>query len=571
MPNALAGVYASDEVIVDAVHLDVTDVGLESLGSVVPLLAPTDLPVDAIGDEGGWWCFNYVYDVSGLIVDIAFDDVQITPNTGYLDADLVINVAVNSESDPFSLYTELACIPSDCDGWVEPFEVNAHTTIALDVIPLEDGTPGLDVIIGDFEVEYELSSDATYLEDCPLGTTIEVLDWFGLDVVSLILDALSSTLDETVSDLAPELESTIESAFSAAVIAQDLDLQGKTVSLAIQPGDIEIKPDGMRISMDGFTDVDRTDICIADWDDGTFEAVESASPPIGQTSDGVTPNHAANVFLSDNFGNQLLYSVWKTGLLCYTVDDELGFPIDTSILGLLAGDAFKELFPDAKPMTIVTQPKKPPTLAYAGENDVNILVDDLGLDFMAELDYRKARVLSMDLKVNAGVDLEFDGTTGSLGVNIDLGSDAINGTVGSNDFAPDSTSNIEESFGSVFNGLVGGLIGDMVGDISFNIPGFSGIGITEMSIAPAGDEKDWLGGYIWLGEVEYASTGCSDDGSGGCSDAEGGGCTDAEGGGCTDATGSGCEGGGCASAPRNQRRWIWGSFLFVLAVLRRRE
>jgi len=563
MPNALAEIYASDEIIVDAVQVDVTDVGFESLGSIVPLLAPTDLPVDGMSDEGGWWCLNYKYEVSGLIVDIEFDDVQITPNTGYLDAELVINVAVNSESDPFSLYTELACIPSDCDGWVEPFEVNANTTIALDMIELEDGSPALDVIIGDFEVEYELSGDETYLEDCPLGTTIEVLDWFGLDIVSLILDALSSTLDDTVSDLAPELESTIESAFDAAVIAQDIDLQGKVVSLAIQPGDIQIRPEGMRISMDGFTDVDRPDDCIAEWDEGTFEAIESVSPPIGEAPEGIEPNHAANVLLSDNFGNQLLYSVWKTGLLCYTVDDELGFPIDTSILGLLAGDAFKELFPDAKPMTIVTQPKKPPTLAYAGDNDVNVLIDDLGLNFMAELDHRKARVLSMDLEVDAGVDLSFVGETGTLGVVIDLGSDAINGTVGSNDFAPDATSNIEESFSSVFNGLVGGLIGDMLGDLSFNIPGFSGIGITEMTIAPTGDDSDWLGGYIWLGEVEYASTGCSDDGSGGCSDAEGGGCTDA--------TSAGCEGGGCASAPRSQRRWIWGSFLFVLAILRRRE
>ena len=105
--------------------------------------------------------------------------------------------------------------------------------------------------------------------------------------MSLILDALSSTLDDTVSDLAPELESTIESAFDAAVIAQDIDLQGKVVSLAIQPGDIQIRPEGMRISMDGFTDVDRPDDCIAEWDEGTFEAIESVSPPIGEAPEGI--------------------------------------------------------------------------------------------------------------------------------------------------------------------------------------------------------------------------------------------------------------------------------------------
>ena len=176
----------------------------------------------------------------------------------------------------------------------------------------------------------------------------------------------------------------------------------------------------------------------------------------------------------------------------------------------------------------------------------------------------------MDLGINAGVDLNFDGTTGALGVAIDLGSDAIDGTVGSNDFAPEASSNIEESFSSVFNGLVGGLIGDMIGDISFTIPGFSGIGITEMTVVPAGAESDWLGGYVWLGEVEYASTGCTSDGSGGCGDS-GGGCTDTGGGGCDDATGAGCEGGGCAAAPRNQRRWLWVCFLGALTLLRRRD
>lgn len=562
LPTALGEVYSGDEVITGAVHLDITDVGFESVGSVVPLLAPEGIPVDGVSDSGGWWCANYEYNVSGLKVDLEFDDVQIRPNTGYLDVELIINVSVNDASDPFSLYTELACIPSDCDGWVDPFELSANTTIALQVVDGADGTPSLDVIIGEFAVDYELSSDLTHLESCPLGTTIDVLSWFGLDVVELIIDALSGTLDDTISDLAPELESTIEDAFDAAVIEQELDLQGKVVSLAIQPGDISIKPSGLRLSMDGFTDVDEPDDCIAEWDDGTFVAVESDPPPLGDSPEGIDSDHAGGILLSDNFGNQLLYSVWKSGLLCYTVDEELGFPIDTSILGLLAGEAFNELFPDSKPMVIETRPKKAPTLNAAGANDLNVDVADLGLDFMAELDHRTARVLGMSLDVDAGIDLNFDGTTGQLGVEIDLSEDAIQASVASNDFVPDASETIEASFGNVFNGLVGGLLGDALGDINFSIPGFSGLGLTELSFAPAGDEQDWLGGYASIGEVSYASTGCAEDGSGGCSDDGSGGCTELE--------GEGCSGGGCASSPRNQRRWLWLTFPVFLAVLRRR-
>ena len=214
-------------------------------------------------------------------------------------------------------------------------------------------------------------------------------------------------------------------------------------------------------------------------------------------------------------------------------------------------------------MIIETRPQAAPTLAFAGDNDVNILVKGLGLDFMAELDHRKARVLAMDLEVDAGVDIAFDGASGGLAVEIDLGSDAIRANVAENDFAPDSTEGIEESFSTVFNGLVGGILGDALGDLSFSLPGFSGIGLTAMTIAPAGDSGDWLGGFAWLGEVSYASTGCAEDGSLACGDAEGGGCTDAE--------GAGCEGGGCTAAPRSQRRWLWLAFPALLTVLRRRD
>ena len=79
----------------------------------------------------------------------------------------------------------------------------------------------------------------------------------------------------------------------------------------------------------------------------------------------------------------------------------------------------------------------------------------------------------MDLEVDAGVDIAFDGATGGLGVEIDLGADAIRANVAENDFAPDSSDSIEESFSTVFNGLVGGILGDALGDLNFSIPGFS--------------------------------------------------------------------------------------------------
>ena len=553
--------------IADALHVDITPAGLDAMGSLVPGLAPEDLPVDGISEGydglfGECWLGGYEATVDGLLIGLDFDNINITPNTGYLDAEITIYVSVNSSAEPFSLYTELECIPSDCDGWVEPFEVNAFTEIALDVVVDDDGTQRLDATIGELTVDYALTGDDVYLEDCPLGTVLDVFAFIGLDIVDLILPAIGDALNDAVGDFAPELETTLEDAFSAATIDQELEVQDSTLRLAVRPGDVVIQPAGLRLTMAGLAEAAEVSDCIAEWDSGEFEAISSSSPSIGQPAEGIDPDHAANLMLSDEFGNQLMYALWQSGLLCYTVDEDLGFPIDTSLLGLLAGEAFNPLFPEARPMVIQTRPQQAPKLEFAAANDIGLVVDDLGLDFMAELDHRNARVLAIGLEVDGGLDVGFDDTTGQLAIAFDLDAGSFNPSVTSNDFVPESTDTIEESFASVFSGLVGGLLGDALSDITFTVPGLEGIGITGMQVESAGPEGDWLGAYMWLGEVSYASAGCAEDGSGGCSDDGSGGCTELE--------VEGCSGGGCASSPRNQRRWLWLTFPVFLAVLRRR-
>ena len=74
--------------------------------------------------------------------------------------------------------------------------------------------------------------------------------------------------------------------------------------MAIQPGDVTIVPEGMRLSLDGFTDVESAADCISEWDDGTFNAIDSEPPAIGLAPTGVDANHAASIMLADEFGNE---------------------------------------------------------------------------------------------------------------------------------------------------------------------------------------------------------------------------------------------------------------------------
>lgn len=567
--EALAGTVPAGTMIEDAIIVDITAQGLDAVSGLASAVVPDEIPIDPIeeGYDGGWLgCVGgYALEISNLKILLEIEDIVITPNTGYLDVEIALEVQINSIAEPFYMHTELLCIPNTCESRVEPFPVTAHTTIAMDVVEDPDGTSRMDAVIGELTVDHGLTGDAVHLDSCAIGTILDIMDLIGLDLIDLLLPAVEGTLDDAVADFGPEIEALLEDSFSAAVIDQEIELQGSVLRIQAQPGDVLIRPAGIRLSMDGMADAGEPSACVAQFDPGGSYRTSSDAPELGSAPADVAANYAVGALVADDFGNQALYALWRSGLLCYTVDEDLGFPIDTSVLGLLAGDAFNPLFPEPRPMVIQTLPRNAPYLDFGGDNDVGILVDDLGLDFVAELDHRKARVMGIALDVDAGINLDFDGNTGALGIAINLGADSFGSTVTDNEFVPKATDSIEASFSSVFNGLIGGILGDLLSDMSFSLPGFEGIGLTDLQITTAGENEDWLGAYAWVGPVPYESADC-----GGCgSEDEGGGCgSTGEGGGCDDASG-GCSGGGCAISHGSKR---WGLFLLpvFLVLLRRR-
>lgn len=567
-----------------AINVDVTQYGLDLVGVFAPLLIPEEIPVEPIGEEylgllEQCWLGGYAFEVSNLKIYLDIVDISLTPNVGFLDVDIELEVQVNEIGDPFNMYTELECIPSNCSGRVETFNVTAQTQIRLDMEDGDDATspPTLDATIGTLSIEHGLTGDAVHLDDCPIGTILDVLGFFGLDIIDLIIPAIDGALNDAVDEFGPELETAIEDAFNQLVIDEQFAVLDASLRITATPHDIQIVPEGIRISLTAMADAGVAAQCIEAYDPGGSVLTESNPPDLAATPAGLSPNYAAAGIIADDFGNQAMYALWRSGLLCFTVDDDLGFPIDTAVLGLLAGETFNILFPDPKPMIIQTLPKEAPLLVFDGNHDVGVSISDLGLDFIAELDHRQARVLALGLDIEAGADIEFDGGTGELAVNINLGTDALVANVTANEFVPNASGDIESSFAGVFSGLVGGLLGDTLSGLSFNIPAFEGIGLTQLEFAPTGTEEDWLGVYAWAGTVSYGDSGA---GCGGCSGGDGGlgGCgaggdtglsdTGAGAGGCESS--GGCDGGGCASA-RNQRRWGFMLIPFAFIALRRRD
>lgn len=553
-PTLASAGHPAGVTLSDAATVDVTPEGLAVATDILPELLPSDLAVPDLG-EGARTGFpdclaaGYEYALSGLTIDFAIANAAIVPNTGRLDLEVELLVSVNASSDPFSVYGMALCIEMGCDGYVEPFTATLTTSLGLQVVPdPTTGEPTLDATVGALALDNTLSGNDINIEGCALATFEDILNFFGLSLFDLILGIAEPLIDDLVTDFGPEIETLLEDTFSQVSIDEELDLEGIPLSLQLYPGDVEIAPAGIRIFMDGGVNTPVVAQCVDAYDEGESLATDSAPPALGAAPAGVSSDYHAALNLSDDFGNQALYSLWRGGLLCVDVDEELiGFGLDTSLLNGLADDVYSDLFPESRQMTISTRPQEPPTLVFDGDSDVGLAVDKLGLDFYAELDGREARIVGLDVGLVAGADLEFDGETGNLEVLVDLGTDALTAVVTDNEFKPGSEAAIESNFAGLFDSIIGSVVGGLVEDLAFALPSISGLGLTDLALEGAGADQDWLGGFAYIGTVDYGgdAAGCGDDASG-------------------------CEGGCAAGGPSGGRVFL-GLVPLALVTLRRRE
>ncbi len=559
---ASAGTWPPGSTINPGLSADITKEGFDAIAELIPSFLPPEIPIDDMGDGypgvlDECYLGGYEYALTNAKVEIEVAGASITPGSGVLDIDAQLLVSLNDATDPFGLYTMLECIEDTCYGYVNPFPVNVSTSMMLAVVDNGDGTRSLDATMGDIAVEYELDgANDIYLGECAIGDVEEVLNWVGISLYDLILSALGGTLDSAIADMGPELETAIEDAFASASIEQELAVGDAVVNVKLQPSNVDITPASARIWMEGAFSGEAAE-CVASVDPGGSLRTDSDLPGPTDLPSGVSSDYHLGLMVGDDFANAALYTFWRSGLLCYTLDEGGPVPIDTSMLNLLTNDAFAPLFPESKPVTIVTRPLKPPEVLYTGEHDLGLTVEDLELDFFAELDGREARMITLSLDVAAGADLEFDGNSGNLEVAVDLAPENIVPSVSYNEIDEAANEAILQAFGGLFQTIIDTVAGDLLSSLAFALPNFSGIGLESIEVAANGDAGDWLGVYTWLGPVSYGdSSSC-----GGC------GGTDTGSGSSSDCS-SGCSGGtSCAVVPLAP--WQLGA-LAVLVARRRR-
>lgn len=510
LPHASAADWPAGANIDRAATADITPEGFDAIAQIIPSMLPSSIEIPGMSDSYGYpdYCLGIEYAIDGMWAGIQVVNADITPGNGVLNISADILVNINNASDPFSLdFGGVLCISDSCGVYVEPFPVHIDTTLGLAVV--DDGAGGrrLDATVGPVNVTYDLSSDYI-VGDC---LTLDIINTLGL--TDLLIGQLAGPLNDQIGSLGPTIESAIEDAFAAATITQDLDLNGVTAHIQLYPDAVDITPAGVRVTMAGGVSADAS-TCVSAFDPGGSLKTDTPPPDIGIAPDGVRSPFHVGVSLSDDFANQTMYALWRGGLLCYTLAaDNDTFPLDTSILNLLTGQAFIDIFPEAGPLSLHTLPTAAPTVVYDGNHDIVVSINDLDLEFYTELDGREIRVLSVGLNGPVGADLVLDGATGLLAVNLDINTENLTPSVVFNDLHPEANDAILSSFSSTLSSLVGSVIGGLLGDISFALPAFGGLGLQELDIAPTGSNADWLGAYAMLGPVTYGS---ADGGCGGC-------------------------------------------------------
>lgn len=503
--------------IENAASIDIPPEGFTAVSSLISEIIPEDIPVDDTQGEGEGLGCEFTYGITDVLVSLEVDQATITPQDGYLTLDTVILLSLNSATDRFGLDLVVdSCgwfdSASQCNGYVTPLPVNAQARLDLTLVdPDGDGIQELDATVSNLVMDYTVDADNFELE-CVAGAILDALSWIGVDVYSFVLDLIAPVLQAELEQELPELETTIEEAFANATINQELDVAETIMTLQLSPEEINILPEGLRVSFDGMTNVPETAECMLSLDTGSSISTVGTPNPVGELQEQAD----LGIAIQDEFVNQALYSLWRGGVLCQTIDEDT-FALDTSILNLLTGDTFVDLFEETKPMVLEVLPLSPPTVNMQESEHIGVDIKELQLDFITEIDDRQVRVLSISLDALAELLLNFDANTGLLEGQLQIDPSFVTANLSANEFRPAATQQITDSFVEQFPSILD-LVGldALLGDLTFTLPSVEGIGVNQLLTAATGSQETDLGLYASVGPVPYVG-GCNEGEETGCS------------------------------------------------------
>ena len=566
--------------ILDGLIVDVTPAGIDAIETMAEEMGPVPIPMDPISAElGEMEGCDWSVQVTNLTVGVDFVDLSVQPISHGVDIDADTLVQVNDATNPFDLFLDAdggvfdSCnlLDMHCDLWVDPMEVSLGMEMWLEVTdPGGSAQSYMDAIVStpEHNLMTAFTSDKIQLSGCLIATINDVLNFFGTDLIGTMIDEQVGDLFSSLeTELPGQIETAVEEGFQSASVDESLDVNGALLDIYLEPRNVMLEPDGIRVLMNGAFDAEPA-ACIAEFDPGSFAYQESPWPALDPGA-----SHHAAAYLADDLITAAMYAAWRGGVLCATLDPaELGFPLDSSFLGLMLGEGHRPYMEriwldEPQPMAIATVPRAIPELIIDGEYDLEFDAPQMELGFFALTQDRMARIFAVEVDVAAGVDVTAVGD-GSLALDVAVDTADMAPVLTETEFVPWYAEEIEANFSEIVLGVLDTALGPLLEDLVVGPLDFGGIGLTSLELAPAGPTEAFLGATLEMGVVDPAAS--CDLGCGGGEE----GCAAGE---------EGCSGdeGSCAgtcSQARRRTAWsatganlaLFGVCLAALVVQRRR-
>ncbi|HHO50099.1 MAG TPA: hypothetical protein ENK18_04315, partial [Deltaproteobacteria bacterium] len=399
--SARAQPLPAGEVLPEAIDIQVSEAGLGALADALPALLPAEpLVLDDLEDETGLGCLGYRYALQNMFAELEILSAGLVAEPGELVLDIDLRMSVNDPVDPFQMELEAICLIDEaCDGYILPFDMSVSVPLSLSVV----GDPGsrfLEADVGTPVISHELSSQELQV-GCGINEIELVLNIFGTSFFDLVIGLFESTLVDLI-------DGPLNEGLAALSLQETVELGDASLELRLAPEGVEISDAGLELVL-ASQFLGDAHPCVGPYDAGSIPLSGGARP---SSADNPPGTHLA-AHVAQDMVDQVLYAAWRAGLLCQEISDDAGIDLaglalDTSLLGLLAGERYRELFPEAAPLLIRTTPRQPPRAVVGGGHDLEVALDDLGVDFFAELDGRMARVLGVGLEGPIGLDVPFD-------------------------------------------------------------------------------------------------------------------------------------------------------------------
>ena len=376
-------------------------------------------------------------------------------------------------------------------GSVACFWPDYSVTASIDVTGIQVGVAvgflyspqgGLSLAID--EIKVNLVDFAFDINNFP--DTIE--DWFAGEIEGIFEDIVGELGVELIQDVLDDQLGNIN-------LSGDSNFSGHNLHYELNPR-LFTNPTGatffsdMQLFLSGTT----VDACVdPGWPIGSRLTNNNFGPFGDLTPNGNT--FQLGVGLSDDIFNQLLFSIYAKGMLCWGPEGlskgkkMRGYDFENLLRGTLPKAELDKIKSGEWLFSIY--PVNPPLIEVGDSgNDLALLIDDMRFDWLVQREGRFVELLNASFDINIGLDIEMD-INSNLIITFNQPNIELSIHESSYNILPIE---IIEPLLNTLIGFVQTMLEDLIPPIP--VPGFAGFSLIIEEIAPIGTYYDYLGLFL---------------------------------------------------------------------------